>query len=136
MKLYGVQQVRKMTGLTWRKLHWWDTTGLIVPSFRKEVRGRKLRRYSERDVALLRLVLDLQNAGHSTHKCRKILDMLQEILRSNPRMNLRTTTLVVLGKRNPCLVATDGCYGISVPETRVAKMTAQVYDIGSLWPEV
>jgi len=71
-KLLTIQQVAAMTNITPRQLRYWERYGIIKPKM--VTRGeRKDRRYSLRDVAVLKKSLQLRKKKISVRKVSKII---------------------------------------------------------------
>lgn len=137
MKTYRSRQVLNMTGLTMRKLDWMDKTGVVVP--RRAPIQRHNRRYTERDVMFLRLVLYLRNLGYSLWKCRVFLNRIREMIREHP-VDLRGARLILFGVRKKWLMLTEGKFVLSMENTPVATSGGasyrhiEVVDLTYLWP--
>ena len=71
-KLLTIQQVSAMTNITPRQLRYWERYGIIKPKM--VIKGqRRDRRYSLRDVAVLRKALQLRKKRISIKKLSKII---------------------------------------------------------------
>lgn len=70
-------QASRLTGCSPSQIRYWDRTGLVRP--RRTRRGTKTgpRRYSFRDLVVLRVVRSLLDAGLSLQRIRKAVEFLQ-----------------------------------------------------------
>ncbi|MEI6222260.1 MAG: helix-turn-helix domain-containing protein [bacterium] len=71
-KLLTIQQVAAMTQITPRQLRYWERYGVVKPKFVNKGR-RQDRRYSLRDVAMLKKALHLRKKKMSIRKLSKII---------------------------------------------------------------
>lgn len=71
-KLLTIQQVSAMTQITPRQLRYWERYGVVKPKFVSKGR-RSDRRYSLRDVAVLKKALHLRKKKMSIRKLSKII---------------------------------------------------------------
>ena len=77
---FTAEQVRRLTGLSLRQLHYWDKTGFYVPQSADEERhGPYSRFYSFRDLVGLRTIAMLRNQYRMPlHELRKVGAWLSE----------------------------------------------------------
>lgn len=68
---YSTTEVVRKTGVSFRRLDYWDTTGLVRPSIREAAGPGSQRRYSDEDVAQVALIARLQQAGVDLHVIRR-----------------------------------------------------------------
>src|SRR3954465_12083085 len=80
--LYIISVAAELAGVHPQTLRIYERKGLIEPA---RPQGRS-RRYSDRDIALLRRIQDLTNAGVSLAGVRKILDLEAELDRLRQRI--------------------------------------------------
>jgi DNA-binding transcriptional MerR regulator len=65
MKGYRTRDVVRMTGISYRRLDYWDREGLLVPSLKRADGSGSARIYSDEDVARASCIARLQTAGVS-----------------------------------------------------------------------
>lgn len=70
---YTTDQAARLTGNTYRNLHYWDATGLVSPSIATAQGSGSRRLYSVGDVQRLRAVRLLLDTGFSLRAVRAIL---------------------------------------------------------------
>src|SRR5215211_7436914 len=80
--LYIISVAAELAGVHPQTLRIYERKGLIEPA-RTEGRSR---RYSDRDIALLRRIQDLTNEGVSLVGVRKIIDLEAELTRAEARI--------------------------------------------------
>ncbi|MFC1642750.1 MerR family transcriptional regulator [Myxococcota bacterium] len=94
---FGADVTRKVIGITYRQLDYWDKTGLVRPTIQK-ARGKGSRRvYAFEDLVELRVVARLLSVGVSLSAVRKALGYLRTHLASVARP-LAGLMLVASGK--------------------------------------
>lgn len=92
---YGTRAVLQLTGISYRQLDHWATTGLVRSSVR-QASGRGSRRvYSFRDLVAVRVVGRLREAGVSVQTIRKAVAYLKQ----HAEQPLSTLNLVGHGKK-------------------------------------
>lgn len=75
---FNADTVRRLTGITYRQLDYWDTTGLVRPSIRG-AQGKGSRRvYSFQDVVEVRVVSRMLASGVSLPTVRKAVHYLTQ----------------------------------------------------------
>lgn len=95
---FGADVARRLVGITYRQVDYWDKTGLVRPSIKK-ARGKGSRRvYSFEDLVELRVIGRLLAVGVSLPTVRKAARYLREHFKSVVRP-LARLTLIVEGKR-------------------------------------
>lgn len=97
-----ISKVRKMTGISARKLRWWDEIGLVKPSAYPG-RGRwQTRRYILQDIVCLLVVKALRDKGISIQKIRQSVERIQGMGVQQPLAKLRVACLPhsVIFKKN------------------------------------
>lgn len=80
--LYIISVAADLAGVHPQTLRIYERKGLIEP---QRTQGRS-RRYSEKDIALLRRIQELTNEGVSLVGVRKIIDLENEVARARARM--------------------------------------------------
>ena len=101
---FSADTARRLTGVTYRQLDYWDKTGLVRPSIRG-AQGKGSRRvYSFQDVVELRVVSRMLASGVSLPAVRKAVRYLQDHFDHVTRP-LAQLTLVASGRS--ILVRTD-----------------------------
>src|SRR4051794_10945123 len=80
--LYIISVAAELAGVHPQTLRIYERKGLIEPS---RTQGRS-RRYSDRDIALLRRIQELTNEGVSLVGVRKIIDLEAELARAEARI--------------------------------------------------
>src|SRR5438094_9322614 len=66
------REVVSLTGITFRKLQWWDERRIVVPA-----REGHRRLYSEEDLAEVAVICELRRRGFSLQRVRKVMRFLQ-----------------------------------------------------------
>jgi len=80
--LYIISVAAELAGVHPQTLRIYERKGLIEP---QRTQGRS-RRYSEKDIALLRRIQELTNEGVSLVGVRKIIDLENEVARARARI--------------------------------------------------
>ena len=80
--LYIISVAAELAGVHPQTLRIYERKGLIEPA---RTQGRS-RRYSDRDIALLRRIQELTNEGVSLVGVRKIIDLENEVARAEARI--------------------------------------------------
>ena len=91
---YGVKEVQRLVGVTYRQLDYWARTELVIPSVRDAGGSGTQRLYSFQDILKLRVIKSLLDTGVTLQKIRKATDFLTG-LKQAPH----GTTLVSDGNR-------------------------------------
>ena len=91
---YRVPEVQRIVGISYRQLDYWARTGLVKPSIRDAQGSGTQRLYSFRDVAVLKVIKGLLDAGVSLQNIRKAVDYLR-----HTKQPLSSVTLVSDGRR-------------------------------------
>ena len=95
---FNADTVQRLTGISYRQLDYWDTTGLVRPSIRG-AQGKGSRRvYSIQDLVEVRVVSRMLASGVSLPTVRKAVRCLTQHFDSVARP-LAQLTLVAEGKR-------------------------------------
>jgi MerR family transcriptional regulator/heat shock protein HspR len=81
--VYVISVAAELAGVHPQTLRIYERKGLIEP---QRTEGRS-RRYSERDIALLRRIQELTNAGVSLAGVQKVLDLEQELSTAEARID-------------------------------------------------
>lgn len=84
-------KVQKLTGISARKLRWWDRIGLVKPSASPE--GGRWRRYALQDIVCLLVVKTLREKGISIQKIRQSVKRIQGMGIHHPLAELRVACL-------------------------------------------
>lgn len=107
-KLLTIQQVAAMTMITPRQLRYWERYGIVKPKF-VEKGKREDRRYSLRDIAVLRKALQLRKKKMSIRRLAKIIknpglqfsikayDIEQKFNKERPRLIKEALALLLKG---------------------------------------
>lgn len=111
-KRYAPQDVRKLLKISYRQIQYWDDSGFIQPS----VKRNGFRFYTIFDIVLLGLAIYLRNKiGYSIQQLRKVVPNLRKNLREVKRSKRLLDLLVVVWRDHaPCLIAGE-VYG-ELPE--------------------
>jgi DNA-binding transcriptional MerR regulator len=75
---FSSKRVCELTGLTYRQLTYWDTTGLLRPSVARARGSGTAKRYSGGDLAKARVIKHLLDVGISLQSVRRALPMVGE----------------------------------------------------------
>lgn len=75
---YRGPAVCKVTGVTYRQLDYWTTTGLVSPSVRSAEGSGSQRLYSFEDVLQLKVIKQLLNTGVSLQRIRQAIEFVRE----------------------------------------------------------
>lgn len=90
---FSTNKVSAMTGVSARKLRWWEEQRLINPG---ALPGRKLgqtRRYTLQDLICVIIIKALRDRGVSLQKIRKSVDRIKDTGVQNPLSQLRVACL-------------------------------------------
>lgn len=85
---YGVRDVQRVVGVTYRQLDYWARTGLVIPSVRDAGGSGTQRLYSFQDILKLRIIKSLLDTGVTLQKIRKATDFLTSMKQSPMGMTL------------------------------------------------
>lgn len=77
IKTFGKEAVVSLTGLTYRQIDYWATTGVVIP-FKPGAGKGSRREYSFTDMVALRVAKKLKEDGISLQKIRKALAWLRK----------------------------------------------------------
>ena len=91
---YGVREVQRLVGVTYRQLDYWARTELVVPSVRDAGGSGTQRRYSFEDILKLRIIKSLLDTGVALQNIRRATDFLAAMKQSP-----QGTTLISDGRR-------------------------------------
>ena len=91
---YGVREVQRVVGVTYRQLDYWARTGLVVPSVQDAEGSGTQRLYSFQDILKLRIIKSLLDTGVTLQKIRKATDFL-----TGMKQTPHGTTLISDGRR-------------------------------------
>lgn len=86
---YRGPAVCKVTGVSYRQLDYWTTTGLVSPSVRSAEGSGSQRLYSFEDVLQLRVIKQLLDTGVSLQRIRQAIEFVRE-----RGLSLRNLTLL------------------------------------------
>lgn len=92
---FTTAEVIARTGITARKLQWWDEQGIVCP----ERQGRR-RLYSPDDVTELLIIADLLRRGFTMQRVRKVMALLQK--------EFKKRLVDTVRKHAECHLVTDG----------------------------
>ena len=102
---FNAKTAQRLTGVTYRQLDYWDSSGLVRPSVRS-AQGKGSRRvYSFADVVELRVVTRMLDSGIGLPAVRKAVRYLKEHFKDVTRP-LAQLTLIAEGKRILCKTET------------------------------
>ena len=91
---YGVREVQRVVGVTYRQLDYWARTELVIPSVRDAGGSGTQRLYSFQDILKLRIIKSLLDTGVTLQKIRQATDFLAAMKQSP-----QGTTLISDGNR-------------------------------------
>ena len=91
---YGVKEVQRVVGVTYRQLDYWARTELVVPSVRDAGGSGTQRLYSFQDILKLRIIKSLLDTGVTLQKIRRATDFL-----AGMKQSPQGTTLISDGRR-------------------------------------
>lgn len=75
---YRGPAVCKVTGVSYRQLDYWTTTGLVTPSVRSAEGSGSQRLYSFEDVLQLKVIKQLLDTGVSLQRIRQAIEFVRE----------------------------------------------------------
>ena len=101
---YYAKDVTRITRISNRKLQYWDETGFISPS----LRTRRRRKYSFRDVVLIKLINILTENGQSIQKLRNNIKRFDEIIPKDGDVPLESLVIYTDGENN--VIVKKGVY--------------------------
>ncbi len=93
--VYVISVAAELAGVHPQTLRIYERKGLIEP---QRTEGRS-RRYSERDIALLRRIQELTNAGVSLAGVQKVLDLERELSAAQARVDAAQARIDALQRR-------------------------------------
>ncbi len=99
---YRGPQVCKIVGISYRQLDYWARTDLLRPSIADAQGSGSQRRYSYRDLVVLKVIKSLLDAGISLRTARKAIEYLRDHLGED----VGAASLVLAGKRS--VIARNG----------------------------
>ncbi len=100
---YRVPEVCRIVGISYRQLDYWARTGLVRPSLRDAQGSGSQRLYSFRDLAILKIIKNLLDAGVTLQQVRKAMGYLRDM--GEPATG---TTLVSDGSRIYAIDSPEG----------------------------
>jgi DNA-binding transcriptional MerR regulator len=116
---YGVKEVQRVVGVTYRQLDYWARTGLVVPSVRDAEGSGSQRIYAFQDILKLRIIKRLLDTGVTLQKIRKATDYLTGIKQAPQGATLISDGRRVYAQASPeflmdLLAKGQGVFAISV----------------------
>lgn len=94
--LFTPKDVARLTGLSYRQIQYWDSSGFIRPSYRR--RGR-YRCYTFGDLVLLEVARRQREAGLSVQRLRRLVAALAPLVSQAPPDQLENYTFFLEGER-------------------------------------
>jgi DNA-binding transcriptional MerR regulator len=91
---YGVREVQRVVGVTYRQLDYWARTELVIPSVCDAGGSGTQRLYSFQDILKLRIIKSLLDTGVTLQKIRRATDFL-----AGMKQSPQGTTLISDGRR-------------------------------------
>ncbi len=89
VRAFSSDKVQRLTGLTRRRLQYWDERRFLSPSlFTRGGRGHR-RLYDFRDLVSLRVAIQLRNEGVSLQEIRRAVEHLRSLDYAHPLAELR-----------------------------------------------
>ena len=101
---YGVREVQRVVGVTYRQIDYWARTGLAVPSVRDAGGSGTQRLYSFQDILKLRVIKSLLDTGVSLQKIRKATAFLADMKRAPQGMTLISDGNRVYAEESPAVL--------------------------------
>jgi DNA-binding transcriptional MerR regulator len=90
VRAFTSDKVSRLTGLTRRRLQYWDERGFISPNLSKSVEGRGHRRlYDFKDLVSLRVATQLRSEGVSLQEIRRTVGHLRGLDYQHPLAEIR-----------------------------------------------
>jgi DNA-binding transcriptional MerR regulator len=116
---YGVKEVQKVVGVTYRQLDYWARTELVVPSVRDAEGSGSQRLYSFQDILKLRIIKSLLDTGVTLQKIRTATNFLTDIKQAPHGTTLISDGNRVYAKASPefmldLLAKGQGVFAISI----------------------
>lgn len=75
---YGIKEVMRVTGVTYRQLDYWARTKLVRPSVKDATGSGSQRLYSFQDILKVRVIKSLLDTGVELQKIRKAVEHLDD----------------------------------------------------------
>ena len=85
--------VEDLTGVSARKLRWWDEKGLVKPGRSSNRKHSQKRRYNLQDIVSVLVVKNLREKGLSLQKIKKGMEMVENTGVEHPLAKLRVACL-------------------------------------------
>lgn len=98
-------EVAYLTGVSARKLRWWDKQGLVKPAINPNHKPYRTRRYTIQDLICIIMVRELRDKGLSLQKIRKSVEGVEAAGVEHPLAKLRVACLA-----NSVFFKKDGKY--------------------------
>ncbi|MDQ6879698.1 MAG: DUF433 domain-containing protein [Candidatus Dormibacteraeota bacterium] len=89
MRAFSADKVRRLTGLTERKLQYWDERQFLSPSVSGRSGPGRRRLYDFRDLVSLRVATQLRNEGVSLQEIRRTVAHLRSLNYEQPLAEIR-----------------------------------------------
>jgi len=91
---FSTNKVSSMTGVSARKLRWWEEKKLIKPGAQPGRKSGQTRRYTLQDLMCIIMIRALRDRGLSLQKIRKSVDVIKKRTEvENPLSQLRVACL-------------------------------------------
>ncbi|MBU0699668.1 MAG: MerR family transcriptional regulator, partial [Proteobacteria bacterium] len=90
---FTTNEVTFFTGVSARRLRWWDKKGLIKPTINPGRKPHQARRYTIRDLICILVVRDLKEKGLSLQIIRKSVERIKATGIEHPLSRLRVACL-------------------------------------------
>lgn len=90
---FSTNKVSAMTGVSARKLRWWEEQRLIKPGALPSRNSGQTRRYTLQDLICIIIIKELRDRGVSLQKIRKSVDRIKGTGVKNPLSQLRVACL-------------------------------------------
>ncbi len=91
---FSPKDVVRVTGISYRQIQYWDSSGFIRPSAR---RGGRYRAYTFGDLVRLQVARELRSRGVSIQKLRSVIQSLDRLMERTPG-SLEGLTLLIDGE--------------------------------------
>ncbi|GAF72905.1 unnamed protein product [marine sediment metagenome] len=92
-KGFTTKEVQNLTGVSARKLRWWDKQDLVKPSHSPERKHSQTRLYTLQDIICVLVVRNLREKGLSLQRIKKSVERIQATGIVNPLAKLRVACL-------------------------------------------
>ena len=102
---FTTSEVENLTGISTRKLRWWDQQGLLKPAINPNRKRYQTRRYTLQDIVCILVVKALREKGLSLQMIRKSVERVQVTGVEHPLAKLRVACLA-----NTVFFKKDGKY--------------------------